>query len=84
MVMSTLTTTAALRSRIESPFVLPAGAHASWLSRGFVPSTATGGHGFARGTSSPDATLMATPPQTAGADARIAAKQARPPRGVPR
>jgi hypothetical protein len=75
-------TTAALRTRDESPFVPPTGP-ASWP----LPVSITGNEnvfGFAPGTSSHDAAFMVIQPAPmVGADAGVA-KQDRPPRWIPR
>ncbi len=80
MLTNTITTAATLRTRSESPFVLPTGP-ASW------PLPLTGSEsafGFAQGTSTHDATFMVINPAPMGRTDVQAAKQDRPPRGVPR
>jgi hypothetical protein len=79
------TTAAALRSRSGSPFVLPTGSPKSWPLAVSIPADTTGVSGSAHGTRYQDSALMVVNPATmAGADARVATKQDRPPRGVPR
>jgi hypothetical protein len=80
MLTNTIATAATLRTRSESPFVLPTGP-ASWQ----LPLTNTErGFGFAQGTSTHDATFMVINPAPMGRVDVPAAKQDRPPRGVPR
>jgi hypothetical protein len=80
MVTNTITTAATLRTRSESPFVLPSGP-ASWQ----LPlSYSESGFGFAQGTSTHDATFTVINPVPMGRGDAQAAKQDRPPRGVPR
>jgi hypothetical protein len=79
------TTAAALRTRSESPFVLPTSVSKSWQPRVFTPATAYGDNGSAPRISFLDTTHMAVvPTQLAGTGVRVATKQDRPPRGVPR
>jgi hypothetical protein len=81
----TYTTAAALRSRSGSPFVLPTGSPKSWQPAVSTPADTISVSGAAHGTRYPDSALMVVNPATmAGADARVATKQDRPPRGVPR
>lgn len=81
----TITTAAALRSRSESPFVLPTGANASWQASVPVPVIATGVSGSTHGLGFYDVMLTAVEPTPMdGTDVRVATKQTRPPRGVPR
>jgi hypothetical protein len=81
----TYTTVAALHSRSGSPFVLPTGSPKPWQRAASIPADTTGVSGSAHGTRNPDSALMVVNPATmAGVDARVATKQDRPPRGVPR
>ncbi|PZS33479.1 MAG: hypothetical protein DLM58_07695 [Pseudonocardiales bacterium] len=80
MSMTAITTAATLRTRSESPFVLPSG-QASLQLPVTNPENA---FGFARGTSIHDATFMVIKPAPMGRGDVQAAKQDRPPRGVPR
>jgi hypothetical protein len=80
MLTNTITTAATLRTRSESPFVLPTGP-ASWQ---LPPTTTERRLGFAQGTSTHDATFMVINPAPMGRTDVQAAKQDRPPRGVPR
>lgn len=78
--LNTITTATTLRTRSESPFVLPTGP-ASWQP----PLTKTDRVlGLAQGTSTHDATFMVINPAPMGRGDVQAAKQDRPPRGVPR
>jgi hypothetical protein len=72
-------TTAALRSRSESSFALSAGTEANWSAGVFFDGRS--GLGYAHGVN-----LPVMPQSVAGVDTRtyIAAKQAIPPRGIPR
>jgi hypothetical protein len=80
MLTNTITTAATLRTRSESPFVLPTGP-ASWQ----LPLTHTeSAFGFAQGTSTHDATFMVINSVPMGRGDVRAAKLDRPPRGVPR
>jgi hypothetical protein len=83
MITETITPTAALRSRSESSFVVPTGAEAFWQH---IVSHETPvdlfGNGFAHDASLPPAAMVTVAPMT-GRRVR-AAKQDRPPRGVPR
>jgi hypothetical protein len=81
----TYATPAILRSRTESPFVLPTAMPLSWPPAGSVRVDASGLFAAAHRTRLHDTGLMAVNPATiAGTDARVTAKQDRPPRGVPR
>lgn len=85
MSTDTSTTKATQRTRNQSPFVPLTGANSSWQLPVSVTGSPAGVFGFESGTSYHDATLMVIKPvPTVGIDARVAAKQARPPRGVPR
>ena len=74
MLTNTITTAATLRTRSASPFVLPTGP-ASWQ----LPLTNTD-----QGTSTHDATFMVIDSAPMSRGDVQAAKQDRPPRGVPR
>jgi hypothetical protein len=78
MVTNTIPTAATLRTRSESPFVLPTGP-ASWQLR---PSNSESVRGYAQGTSTHDATFMVIKPAPMGRGDVQAAKQDRPPPGV--
>ena len=71
-------TTAALRARSESSFVVPMGAEAFWQ----LVVSHRGGNALRFGTAYDVPTGTVNP--MVGPDARVTAKQARPPRGVPR
>jgi hypothetical protein len=78
MLTDTITTAVTLRTRSESPFVLPTGP-ALWQS----PLTYTEkDFGFAQGTRTHDATFMVINPAPMGRGDVWATKQDRPPRWV--
>jgi hypothetical protein len=79
-----ITTAATPNWRSQSPSVLPIGAPMSWQPA--VPSYGdrSGSFALASRTRSHDPKLMIDGTATVDADARVTAKQDRPPRGVPR
>jgi hypothetical protein len=82
---NTITTVAALRTRSGSPFVLPTGAPMPWQPAASVPADTTGVFGSQHGSRFQDTALMIVQTATiVGPDARVTAKQDRPPRWVPR
>jgi hypothetical protein len=78
MVTNTITTAATLRTRSESPFVLPTGP----ASRQLPLSNTESVFGYAQGTSTHDATFMVIKPAPMGRTDVQAAKQNRPPPGL--
>jgi hypothetical protein len=82
---NTIATAAAVRSRSESPFVLPSAAPTSWQWAVSSSAERTGVLGFGHRIRSNDPKLTTVDTATmAGADLRVATKQDRPPRGTPR
>jgi hypothetical protein len=85
VLMNTIATVAAPRSHSESPFVLPSAVPTWWQSAVSSSAERTGVLGSGHRIRSNDPKLTTVDTATmAGADARVATKQDRPPRGVPR
>jgi hypothetical protein len=81
----TYSTAAAPRSRSGSLFVLSTGSPMPWPLAVSIPTDTVGLAGAAHGTRFRGPVRMVVNAATlAGADARVATKQDRPPRGVPR